>query len=386
MRYLFVTVLLATAAGGFAQRLSFGVVAGAGLNEDFENKNSGYPIIARSNTKHYLVGGLLEVELPAGFSVEVDGIYRPLGFTEAFVEPNGTLNSVSPATVVTWEFPILMKYRFFGGRAPFRPFLEAGPSLRTAGNLNGASPSGKGITAGVGLETHLHGLTVSPAVRYTRWARDPSGYSSATTRPDQVELVVGFSHRAESNWRLVKGLSAGIVAGASLNADYKSYSQPVIFVIGGQELPGSNNVSPGGKSLVIGPTLEYALYRGLGLEAGFQHRQLRGFESTTLSTGEKLYATEFSTGIWEFPLLAKYRFPALPGAHAIHPLIELGPGFRTRADLAGASNHGIVAGAGIEARLGKLKLAPTVRLTHWGADHVSHTTANQAEALMVCVF
>jgi len=137
---------------------------------------------------------MMDVRLPLHLSVEADALYRPLNYTFAGVNPNGTLNSVSPATVVTWEFPVLAKYSF-----PMRiakPFLVLGPSFRAAGNLNQASPSNHGFTAGAGMEAHLVGkLKAAPVVRYTRWAADGNfagGIGPVFIR-DQVEILVGLS-------------------------------------------------------------------------------------------------------------------------------------------------------------------------------------------------
>jgi hypothetical protein len=108
---LFTPCLLAFSGGGFGQPLWFGVIGGAGLTQDFQNRTDGN-ILAYSTPKRWIVGAMVEVRLPLHFSAEVDGLYHELGFTNAFVEPNGTLNSVSPASVVTWEVPALAKYRF----------------------------------------------------------------------------------------------------------------------------------------------------------------------------------------------------------------------------------------------------------------------------------
>ena len=66
-------------------------------------------------------------------------LYHEWEFTQATVEPNGTPNSVSPAPVVTWELPILAKYRFSSPLV--KPFIGAGPKFRSAGSLNDTSPS-----------------------------------------------------------------------------------------------------------------------------------------------------------------------------------------------------------------------------------------------------
>src|SRR5205814_5825386 len=98
-----------------------------------------FACINYSALKSYAIRAKLEYRFATQFAVEADGTFHPLGYTFAGIEPGGTLNSVSPATVVTWEFPVLAKYRF--ALRGVKPFLEAGPSFRTTGNLNSANPS-----------------------------------------------------------------------------------------------------------------------------------------------------------------------------------------------------------------------------------------------------
>jgi hypothetical protein len=213
-----VTALVVGMAGAlpcaFGQHLSFGAIGGASLTDDFHNEIIGIfpspqgglvsvPTRFYSTSKDYIVGPMVELGLPLHLSVEIDGLYRPLNFTSAAVNPDGSLNSVAPNTVVTWEFPILGKYRFPIHRV--EPFVEVGPSFRTSGNLNGASPSNHGFTLGVGVEGHLRKLRIAPTVRYTRWAADEvrcfavprSGCSLDIQQPltirNQAEFLVGFS-------------------------------------------------------------------------------------------------------------------------------------------------------------------------------------------------
>src|SRR4029077_6205848 len=93
--------LFSTTALG--QPVSFGVVGGASLTEDFQNQVFDRTL-AYSAPKRWIAGGIVEVRLPWHLSVEADGLYHELEFTSAGIEANGTLNSVSPAPVVTWEF------------------------------------------------------------------------------------------------------------------------------------------------------------------------------------------------------------------------------------------------------------------------------------------
>ena len=175
------------------QHLSFGVLGGATLTQDFQDREVGIPpVIAYSTPKRWIAGAMIDIRLHMRLSVELDGMYHELEFTRAGIEPNGTLNSVSPAPVVTWEFPILAKYRL---PLPIvKPFIEAGPSFRTAGNLNGASPSNHAFVVGVGIEPRVWKLRIAPQVRYLRWAQDHSvTYFAPSTVRDQAEFLVSLS-------------------------------------------------------------------------------------------------------------------------------------------------------------------------------------------------
>lgn len=188
----------------FAQTFSIGVIGGGALTNDFIAQTvdftslsptlPAYPIRAYSTSKGYVAGGTLRVFLAASFAVEADVLYREMHFAQATVLPNGTLATVSPATVVTWEYPVLAEYRFKQLGLNLRPMLQLGPSFRWSGNVNGTSPSMHGITAGVGFEFNLRRLNIAPQLRYTRWAPDPLDTgASPRTKPDQLELLVGIS-------------------------------------------------------------------------------------------------------------------------------------------------------------------------------------------------
>jgi hypothetical protein len=183
---------------------SFGVIGGAALTDAFGyDSTTSIPLPSGgseqvglrsySTRRDYAVGPMIEVSSPwRGLSVEIDALYRPMSLTTAVVLPGGTLNSVSPATVVTWEFPVLAKYRFTSSK--MRPFVEAGPSFRASGNLNTAAPSVYGGTAGFGVEAHVGKVRIGPVFRYTHWAADAAVAAfGSPTKQDQVELLVGFS-------------------------------------------------------------------------------------------------------------------------------------------------------------------------------------------------
>jgi hypothetical protein len=172
------------------QLVSFGIVGAISLTGDFQNRMVG-DVAAYSTPKVGIAGGLFEIRLPVSFSVEINGLYHELEFTNAVVEPNGTLSSVSPSPVVTWEFPVLAKYRFT--LALIKPFVELGPAFRISGNGNGASPSNHGLAVGFGLEARAWRLKFAPAIRYLRWARDQDvGPVAPFSVPNQIEFLVGI--------------------------------------------------------------------------------------------------------------------------------------------------------------------------------------------------
>lgn len=185
-----------------AQRASFGMVLGGYTNQDFYSDyipTPGFhPEIFRSNPGGYLVGPSLAVRLSSRLSLGVDALYKPLHYKSAatFTSSGHEVIGWAPNTVVTWQFPILARYEFSESR--IKPFVEAGPSFRTAGNLNNADPSHSGISAGVGVGTQWRRLRVAPTVRYTRWGKDPWS-ANARTRPDQVEFLVALRFGRNEN-------------------------------------------------------------------------------------------------------------------------------------------------------------------------------------------
>jgi hypothetical protein len=137
-------------------RLSLGVMGGLSLVGEFYYPGSG--VLERIG---YLAGGSGQMELSQGLALEVDAVYKPLH--SSFGQGQGF-------TVLSWDFPVLAKYHL--AKLGRLPFLEAGPSIRAAGNLNGFNPSHFGVTAGGGVDVHAGWALLSPAVRYTRWAKD----------------------------------------------------------------------------------------------------------------------------------------------------------------------------------------------------------------------
>lgn len=337
---------------GSAQNLSVGFAAGGALTHAFETKNAGVPNAAASfsQAKDYVVGLTLEYRFSATLSLEGDALYRELHLDTALVEPSGRF-SVSPAPVVTWELPLMAKYRFAVKRAA--PFIEAGPAFRPTSNLN-ANPSHFGVSAGIGVAIPWKKFEITPMVRYSRWIRDRELGNLAASKSDQVELLVGVSSRPESAWHpLSRRISLGLVAGVTLLHDV-----PTTSFVSGRNVP------------LFGPALEAPIAKGFFLEVnGFYHP----IENSTRGVLSRVGVT------WEFPALVKYKF----GAGRARPFVEAGPSFRLPNE--NSSLTGATAGVGLELRIKRLKIAPALRFTHWGPQGV-HTPAtrvipNQVEFL-----
>jgi hypothetical protein len=138
------------------QRMAVGVLGGARLTETLAG--------APNRLDRRAFGGVsLDVNVGAGLSIEADGIYEPIG--------------TKGNSVLTWEFPVLLKYRW--GVRGARLFGEAGPSFRASGNLQSSiPPSLYGFTAGAGIEKRAKGVGIAPALRYTRWS-EGQGYGGS---------------------------------------------------------------------------------------------------------------------------------------------------------------------------------------------------------------
>ena len=180
--------------------MSFGLIAGTGLTRNFEN-NAYDPVIEYDDMiidslkpKRLIVGGMLEARLPLHLSVELDGLYRELGYVVNMTTYSGTPLPSAFVRVNTWEFPLLAKYRF---SVPLvKPFVEAGPTFRESSNLSNTTPSNHGFAAGIGVEAHVWKIKIAPQFRYLRWAHDPRSVPLFTpfAKQDQAELLVSVSY------------------------------------------------------------------------------------------------------------------------------------------------------------------------------------------------
>jgi hypothetical protein len=122
-------------------------------------------------------------------------------------------------------------------------------------------------------------------------------------------------------------------------------------------------------SFLIGPMGEVHLILGLSVEADALYRPLH----LNVQDASGNPVADHSYASWEFPILAKWRFP-IP---LLKPYIEGGPSFRAIGGTASnyLSNDGLTFGVGLELRVSRLRIGPELRFTHWGSD-ASGASAN----------
>jgi hypothetical protein len=173
------------------------LIAGATLTGDFRTsvdlRGAPSTFVYGSGPKSFIAGPTVEVEVGKGFSLETNAIYRPLRDSSTFTGASNLLipSGSSSSTRVTWEFPVLPKYKF--SVRTVKPFLELGPSFRTPQRVNGAGLSTHGITAGAGVEARLGPMRIAPGVRFTHWAPDSSGPGQSLAIQNEAAFLVGFS-------------------------------------------------------------------------------------------------------------------------------------------------------------------------------------------------
>jgi hypothetical protein len=209
----------------------------------------------------------------------------------------------------------------------------------------------------------------------------------------RIALGLVFLCLAAANAPAQIPVSAGVKGGVALTDAFQRTS----FLIGDFYPYGelvTHFYSPS-KDYLVGPFIELRLPFGLGVEADALYRyvHLSSALETTVSAGSNLTPSTLSTlgensHVWEFPILAKYRFK-LPIAR---PYLDAGPSFRVTNSFASAlSNHGFAAGAGVDVKALVLHISPEVRYTRWGSDssaaaYLPHSNVNQVELLVGIAF
>jgi hypothetical protein len=199
--YFVLAAITAAAQIASGQTVSVGALGGVPVTD-----TTGYS----DQSRPYIVGGSVEVQLPAGFALEADALYRRVGNTTFSGITSGTVSelSINRERGNSWEFPLLGKY-YFRRTSAWQPFLGSGFAFRTVGVTNNAtlvtsaSPGSSqftfvqgsfreslevGATVAGGVRFHYRRLAVLPQVRYTRW-----GGASAVVRSNETSFLLGLT-------------------------------------------------------------------------------------------------------------------------------------------------------------------------------------------------
>ncbi len=209
MRLLFVPILLLSSISVFAQPFSIGVKGGVPITDAF-NSVQGQEASYFTNTKRYLIGPTGQVNLPLGFAVEVDALYKRLGYQYLANPTTGTVTAQTVAN--SWEFPILVKWAL--PVESLRPFVDAGATFRNISGVHqvqqvfgvGSSSTDnpvefhkstdEGFVFGGGLEFKLGHLRISPELGYPLWGGenflDPVSALLRTNR-NQGDFLLGIT-------------------------------------------------------------------------------------------------------------------------------------------------------------------------------------------------
>lgn len=151
---------------------------------------------------------------------------------------------------------------------------------------------------------------------------------------------------------------------------------------------------------LVGPEVELRLPFGFGVEFDvlyrhFDYTDIVGYVIPVSRVAPAAGTTTGHSGDWEFPLVAKYKFPT----PVVRPYVEGGVAWDTLSGSAStigiATQHttveGVVLGAGVDIHALVIHIAPELRFTRWTSQHfnipnVLSSNQNQAEFLVGITF
>ena len=137
---------------------------------------------------------------------------------------------------------------------------------------------------------------------------------------------------------------------------------------------------------LFGPTAELRLPFGLGVEVDALYRHYNFQTGGTFPPGAGTITAGAHTGAWEFPLLAKYRFPT----RVARPFVDAGiafdklQGFKQTITVVSPNpflpppnlnqpvndvTTGAVFGFGLDIKVPYVHISPEFRFTHWTSQH-----------------
>jgi len=201
-------VLLVTCSA-WPQPVGGGLKAGVPFQKPFSLMGAGF----QADRVPYIIGPFIELRFPKGLALEVDSLYERLRFQYEFSRPGLALEKAE-TTASSWQFPVLVKYRFRAGVAA--PFVSGGVTANYIGNIRqigetipqlpgdvrraleraGESFWNGGGVVGGGVEFRAAFIRIAPELRYTRWAIGKTvgtDIVSLKINEGQVQFLLGVS-------------------------------------------------------------------------------------------------------------------------------------------------------------------------------------------------
>jgi hypothetical protein len=224
-----VGLLLAATSSAFAQHISVGIKAGVPLTNLLGSSDgTAYLGDVSTQMKRYTIGPVVDVGLPLGFGVEVGVMYKRFNQQSVAVTTTGfviidedtsyPIQQTAGISAVghSWEFPAAVQYHFF--KSAIRPYVEGGYSLSRLSNaysvhltpfpsppqipftisaLRGSFDR-HGPLFGMGVDVKLHGIHVTPGLRYTQYNKLLGQLTGCISGPGcpknrAVDILVGFT-------------------------------------------------------------------------------------------------------------------------------------------------------------------------------------------------
>jgi opacity protein-like surface antigen len=180
--------------------LSFGLKVGARLSDFTDDYSTSTGGQTTKQDHLYTIGPYAALNLPLGFSLEGDLLFKKSGATISQAFTTGGISR--QFNFDSFDLPILVKKKFGQKALFFRPFVEAGLANRYStglpGSTSGTDPftagthSGwqEGLALGGGVEFKVLILRISGELRWTRY-----GNISSSTLPklnaNQAEILIG---------------------------------------------------------------------------------------------------------------------------------------------------------------------------------------------------
>jgi hypothetical protein len=196
--------------------VDLGFKFGVPITDMFSANNVGYlngslpGSTYNASTPKYILGVTGEFHLYKRFRLEVDGLYKRTGFSTSGLYGSTGSNFYQNTGANIWEIPALLKTNIKVGHV--RPFVDFGASLRHVssiqnnqflpGVVNGIilnnvdglhNRNSYGGVAGIGIAFKRGPVTLSPEVRYTRWANESFQTNGLRTNLDQGDFLLGIT-------------------------------------------------------------------------------------------------------------------------------------------------------------------------------------------------